>query len=114
MFGAQTDEGAIVQPGATALGLFCRHLQALSSPDELHVLGVDSLAGHLQEAADGLVDVTAEPGSQANHARRQGVLVVSHRLSVTLGGTRLAQHFAGTPFRDRKPLTDCRHASAAA
>jgi hypothetical protein len=114
MLGAQADARTIGEPQPAALGLALGHLEALGPPDALHALGVHLPASHLQEAGDAFVALAAEAAREADDGRRQGVLVVTQRQLVALRGANLAEGTAGTPFGDLEPLTDRRHALAAA
>src|SRR5664280_1871533 len=98
VLGTQADAGAIVQPQAASLGLTLRYLEPFSPPDALHALGVDVPAGHLQQPRDALVAVAAEGTCQADHGRRERVLVVAQLRLATLAAAMLAESPASTPF----------------
>src|SRR5664280_1797560 len=114
VFRPQADARSVIQPEAAPLGLTLRYPEALAPPDALYALGVHVPARHLQEAGDALVAVAAEGTRQADDGCGQGVLVVAQLRLATLAAAMLAESTAGPPFGDAQPLTDCRHALAAA
>jgi hypothetical protein len=66
----------------------------------------------VQKVGDAPVAVAAEPASESNDRRGQGVLVVSKAGSVSLAGTVLTEGLAGPALGDMQPLTDRVDASA--
>ena len=95
-------------PDGPLLRLFRRHLQAVGAPDALYMFGVHRPAGHLREAGGTLAGVAIEGARQADHGRRQGVLLVAYLHLVTLGGAVLAEGLVGTTFGDHEPLAERR------
>ena len=69
--GPQSDARSVCQPEPTALGLFVRNLQPLTSPDPFDTFDVHHLAGVAQQRRDAAITVASVLDSERDNVGGQ-------------------------------------------
>jgi hypothetical protein len=113
MLGAKPNAGAVAQPEPTALGLPCRDLQPLASPDPLDPLVVDQPAGPAQQLGDLAIAIAAILPGQLDEIGGQPLLVVTALRGLALRRAMLAERRTGAPLGDGQRPSNMLDAGAA-
>ncbi len=113
VLGPEPHTGAVVQPQAAALGLPCRDLQPLASPDPLDPLLVDEPAGPAQQLGDLAIAVTAILPGQLDDIGSQPLFIVTALRDLALRRAMLAERRTGAALGDGQLPSNMLDAGAA-
>ena len=103
---ASSYAGAVIQPEATAFGLFLRHLQPLLSPNSFHPLMMNSPALRLKQGGDPTIPLPPLRPCKAYNRLHQCFLITTGVSLIPLSGSRLPQHLTCVSFGHAQSLTD--------
>src|SRR5476649_2624047 len=109
----QTNARSVVEPQTPAFGLFCRHLQPLTSPDPFDAFDVHHPAGIPQQRRDAAITVASVLDSERDNVGSQRRLIICRLRNLALRRAMLAKNPAGKSLGDAVFSSHMLHASTA-
>ena len=98
IFGTQANAGSVVQPKTSALGLFGRYFQPLTSPDPGYPLSIHSPALVSQHRRDPAISIATVLDSKGRDISGQCRLIIGSGWLLALCGAMLTENSASKPL----------------
>jgi len=98
IFGTQANAGSVIEPKTSALGLFRRDFQPLTSPDPGYPLSIHFAALVSQHRRDPAIAIATVLDSKCRDVSGQDRLIIRSGRFFALRGTMLAENSASKPL----------------
>ena len=100
IFRTKTHAGSVVEPKTSALGLFGRYFQPLTSPDPSYPLSIHPPALMSQHRRDPAIAIATVLDGESRDISGQCRLIIRSGWLLALCGAMLAKNSASKPLRD--------------